>query len=52
MTVFTVEVFDCRTGGTVEFVAITCPGFVELGVSLDWKQIAEHPQTTRVRLTG
>lgn len=58
LTVFTVEIFNTKTGETVEFFPVTCPGFVELerlalaltaslndsrsGGFLDWRQIAEH----------
>ncbi|MET9360433.1 hypothetical protein ABZX93_05945 [Streptomyces sp. NPDC006632] len=61
LTVFTVEFFNTKTGETVEFFPITCPGFVELerlalalttslndmraGAFLDWRQIAEHEFT-------
>ncbi|MEV8399276.1 hypothetical protein [Streptomyces niveus] len=62
LTVFTVEIFNTKTGATVEFFPITCPGFLELerlalaltaslndsrsGGFLDWRQIAEHEFTS------
>ncbi|MEW1922212.1 hypothetical protein [Streptomyces sp. NPDC088360] len=61
MTVFTVEFFNTRTGESVGFFPVVCPGFVELdrlalalsaslndsrgGGFLDWRQIAEHEFT-------